>query len=336
VFRARKQERGASKGEKDSMRQMIIRRLIGEERFARLKEYQLQARTHPRVATAFARAAAISALRQIDPTRPITWEFSGFSQNGEDGILDYLCGRLLNPGRYFVEIGAANGLENNTSWLALGRRYAGLMIDGDARKIDECAQMFRRMNWALECAALFVNRDNLDEIDRRILVRNPDVFSLDIDGIDFYIAQGVLDRGIRPKIFIMEYNSIFGPSRSVTIPYKPEFNRRREHASGYYYGVSIAGLRHLFRQHGYRFVTVDQNGLNAVFIDPAEFDARFVDAIRGSEYRENVVHRCESRGDTPEQQFNVIRHLPLVEVPSLLNEPLKVVPARGPALEAAS
>ena len=318
------------------MRRMIVRRLIGEERFERLKEYQLQARTHPRVAAAFARAAAMSALRQIDPTRPTPWEFSGFSQNGEDGILDYLCSRLVNPARYFVEIGAANGLENNTSWLALGRRYAGLMIDGDARKIAECAQTFRRMNWALECAALFVNRDNLEEIDRRILVRNPDVFSLDIDGIDFYIAQGLLDRGIRPKIFIVEYNSIFGTSKSVTVPYKAEFNRRKEHASGYYYGVSISGLRHLFRHHGYRFVTVDQNGLNAIFIDPAEFDARFVDAIRGIEYRENVVHRCESHGDTPDKQFNVIRHLPLVDVPSLVNDSPKVDAPRGAALEAVS
>jgi hypothetical protein len=314
------------------MRRLLVQRVLGEERFERLKDYQLQARVHPRVAAAFARAAATSALRQLDPTRPSTWEFSGFSQNGEDGIIDYLCGRLLDPTRYFVEIGAANGLENNTTWLALGRRYGGLMIDGDARKIAECAQTFRRMNWALDCAALFVNRDSLAEVERRMLVRNPDVFSLDVDSIDFYITQGLLDRGTRPRIFIIEYNSVFGPSRRVTIPYKAEFLRRREHQTGYYYGVSISALRLLLDRHGYRFVTVDQNGLNAIFIDPAAFERRFVDAIRGIEYRENIVHRAESGGQSWGEQFEQIRHLPLVDVASLVHAPREASAERASVL----
>ena len=33
---------------------------------------------------------------------------------------------------------------------------------------------------------------------------NPDLFSLDIDGNDFYIAKAILDGGFRPKIFVVE------------------------------------------------------------------------------------------------------------------------------------
>src|SRR3954469_19329975 len=128
----------------------LARNLLGEERFDRLKDYQLQSRMHPRIAMAFARAAATSGLRQIEPTRPATWEFSGFSQNGEDGIIDYLCQHIVEPNRYFIEIGASNGLENNTSWLAMARRYSGLMIDGDASKIAESEQALKRLNWSLE------------------------------------------------------------------------------------------------------------------------------------------------------------------------------------------
>ena len=124
------------------MLRSLARTFLGDARFARLKQYQLNARAHPRIAIALARAAATSALRQLDPARPSTWEFTGFSQNGEDGIVDYLCGRLLRPHRYFIEIGASNGLENNTTWLAMARRYAGLMIDGDPSKVAECAQTF--------------------------------------------------------------------------------------------------------------------------------------------------------------------------------------------------
>ena len=268
---------------------------------------------HPRIALAFARAAATSALRQLDPRRPATWEFSGFSQNGEDGIIDVLCQHLLVPNRYFIEIGASNGLENNTSWLALGRRYSGLMIDGDASKIAESEQTLKRLNWSLEFASLMVTRETVREIGRLALVRNPDVLSLDIDSTDYYIAEALLSAGFRPRIFVAEYNSVFGPDRSVAIPYSGDFNRHRAHPSGYYYGVSITALRRLFAGHGYRFVTVDQNGLNAFFADPAEFDGSFLQGVDGTPYRENIVHRRESRGGWT-GQFDTIRQLPLTEV----------------------
>ena len=71
-----------------------------------------------RVNMSLARAAATSSLRKIDYTNPISWEFSGFSQSGGDGIIDVLIGKLLNPNRYFIEIGSNDGIENNTAWLA--------------------------------------------------------------------------------------------------------------------------------------------------------------------------------------------------------------------------
>jgi hypothetical protein len=291
----------------------LLRQVVGEERFDRLKQQQLHARMHPRLAMAFARAAATSGLRQIDLRRPVTWEFSGFSQNGEDGIIDVLCQHLLSPNRYFIEIGASNGLENNTSWLALGRRYSGLMIDGDRSKIAESEQTLKRLNWSLEFASLMVTRQTVREIERLALVPNPDVLSLDIDSTDYYIAEALLTARLRPKIFVVEYNSVFGPDRSVAIPYSEDFNRHRAHPSGYYYGVSITALRRLFAAHGYRFVTVDQNGLNAFFADPAEFDGSFLEALEGTPYRENIVHRRESRGGW-NGQFETIRHLPLAEI----------------------
>lgn len=295
------------------MLRFLVRTFLGDARFLRLKQYQLNARAHPRIAIALARAAATSAIRQLDPARPSTWEFTGFSQNGEDGIVDVLCGRLLRPNRYFVEIGASNGLENNTTWLAMARRYGGLMIDGDPSKVAECEQTFGILNGPVEFASLMVNRDSGPEIERLALFRNPDLFSLDIDSLDYYVAAALLDRGFRPKIAIVEYNSAFGPERSVAIPYQEPFNRHRAHPSGFYYGVSVRGLRHVFERHGYRFITVEQNGVNAFFADPSEFDAGFLDGIRGTTFRENIVQRRESRTDWA-GQFEQVRHLPLVEI----------------------
>ena len=33
---------------------------------------------------------------------------------------------------------------------------------------------------------------------------DPDIFSLDIDGIDFFVATAMLEMGFRPKIFVVK------------------------------------------------------------------------------------------------------------------------------------
>ena len=47
------------------------------------------------------------------------YEYSNFSQNGEDGIIDFLTQNLLVNNKIFFEIGCGNGLENNSTNLIL-------------------------------------------------------------------------------------------------------------------------------------------------------------------------------------------------------------------------
>ncbi len=102
--------------------------------------------------------------------------------------------------------------------------------------------------------------------------RSPDVFSLDIDGIDYRVARKVLELGFRPKPAIVKYNTVFGPDQAVTASCtKPASDRFQEHSTWLYYGVSIAGWRRLFEAHGYHFLTTEKSGTNAFFIDPSAF-----------------------------------------------------------------
>src|SRR6478752_6955145 len=84
--------------------------------YTRLNVINSTNRNYDTISIALSRAAANISLRILDEKNPVSWEFSGFSQNGEDGILDFLWTKLKTKNRYFVEIGAANGLENNTAW----------------------------------------------------------------------------------------------------------------------------------------------------------------------------------------------------------------------------
>src|SRR5213593_3018318 len=196
---------------------------------SRVLDYFIQLRATNRVAAGLARAVAVGAMRQIDPTNPSSWEFSAFSQNGEDGLIDYLLQNLRTQNRYFVEIGVFDGLECNTAWLAIARKFNGVMIEGSAKECRRAAKFYSRVNLGVECISAFVNKNNIERVLQPALYRDADVFSLDIDGNDYHIAQTIMDSGIRPKIFVVEYNSAFGPDDSITIPYRNDFDFTKAH-----------------------------------------------------------------------------------------------------------
>ncbi|RLA43500.1 MAG: hypothetical protein DRR42_21665, partial [Gammaproteobacteria bacterium] len=81
----------------------------------KLLNYLYDIRDRQRILIALSKGAAMINSRVVDLTQPGTWEFSGFSQNGEDGILDVLCKQLNVSNRYFIEIGSSDGMENNTA-----------------------------------------------------------------------------------------------------------------------------------------------------------------------------------------------------------------------------
>jgi hypothetical protein len=262
--------------------------------------YLLDLRDLQRMSIALIKGGALMHARNIDLTQPGTWEFSGFSQNGEDGILDLLRSQLISSNRYFIEIGAADGMQNNSSWLVVAERYNGLMIESDPRLVERAKRTVLTYSIGAECLNMFVNRENVAALKSLAFHNNPDLFSLDIDGNDYYIAQAIMER-FRPKIFVVEYNSVYGPERSMTIAYQDNFVFTKAHTTELYYGVSIAGWRTFFKRYGYQFVTVDRNGVNGFFVDPACFDSRFLAGIKGLAFAENRYQYKKFRMPSAEQ-----------------------------------
>ena len=266
-----------------------------------------------RINAAISKGGVMMQARQIDLSQPSTWEFSGFSQNGEDGILDVLRGQLLHSNRFFVEIGAADGVENNTSWLAVMEKYNGIMVEGNSWLAGRANRTVIPLSIGAECIRLFVDTENVVDLKNLMLHNDPDVFSLDIDGNDFYIAESIFESGIRPKIFVVEYNSVFGPDRSVTIEYQEDFNYAKQDPSQLYYGVSLAAWKKVFKQRNYEFITVERNGVNAFFVDRSQFDSEFLDEIRGLEFAENRFQRRKFKVPD-DQQFQMIENRKYVDV----------------------
>ncbi len=267
----------------------------------KLVNYLLDVKDRQRIAIGLSKGAAMMSARRLDLTRPETWEFSGLSQNGEDGILDVLRRNLLKRNRYFVEIGAADGIENNTGWLLIAEKYSGLLIEGSAHLVERARRTVVGYSIGAEMHQMFVTTETVQEIRKLSFHHDPDVFSLDIDGNDYYIAKAIFENGFRPKIFVVEYNSVYGPERSTTVEYKADFVFTDAHPSHLYYGVSISAWRKFFDLHGYRFITVDQNGVNGFFVDPQYFDKDFLDGVNGLQFAENKSQHKKFRTLSAEQ-----------------------------------
>lgn len=270
--------------------------------------YLLDMRARQGLAIAVSKGGAMMNSRKVDLKNPESWEFAGFSQNGEDGILDVLRSQLKTKNKYVIEIGSSDGVQNNSSWLIVFALYNGLMIEGNKQLVERAKRLIQYHGIGAEYLNMFVDRENIQTLKEHALHTDPDVFSLDIDGVDYYIADEILKGGFRPKIFIVEYNSVFGPDRSITVPYKKDFDFGQSHETKLYYGVSIAAWRNFFEKNGYKFVTVDQKGVNAVFVDPTYFDAEFLKNINGLDFAENGYQYKKFRMNS-EKQFQMIKDL---------------------------
>ena len=216
-----------------------------------------------------------------------------------------MINRLKSSNKYFVEIGASDGIENNTTYLAVIKRFSGIMIDGEKLASSLAKHLMKRFCNGVDCLNMFVKKETINELKSIMLYDNPDVFSLDIDGNDYYVARTILEANIKPKIFVVEYNSCFGPNDSITIKYQENFDINQSHESCLYYGVSVMAWKNLFKEFGYEFITVDSNGVNAFFVNKNDFDKAFIENCKGLSFQENYYQLKKFKSGW-KNQFKII------------------------------
>jgi hypothetical protein len=192
------------------------------------------------------------------PEKLIAHRFRLASQNQEDGITAALLAEAGIVTRTFVEIGS--GLSGgNSAFLAREWGWTGLMIDGNVARQEQVGRRFP----GVTAIGAWVTRENINElITVQGFAGEVDLFSLDIDGADYWIWEATT--ACSPRVVILEYNSMFGPDRSVTVPYEAEFDRHDRHTA--YYGASLLALTRLSERKGYRLVAVEPAGINAFYL----------------------------------------------------------------------
>lgn len=192
-------------------------------------------------------------------------EFQVFSQRGEDGIIQYLINKIEIPNKIFVEFGVETYTESNTRFLLINNNWSGLVIDGSKDHINFIKSDYIYWKYDITAVQSFITKDNIDKlISDYTKIEDIGVLSVDIDGNDYWVWEKI--ETIKPRIVICEYNSAFGDSKKVTVPYKSDFVRSKEHYSDLYFGTSLAALCDLGEQKGYDFIGTTRAGVNAYFI----------------------------------------------------------------------
>lgn len=199
----------------------------------------------------------------VPPSHELTSRrFHYWSQNEEDGLTLAIFAEIGAVTRRFVEIGCgSNG--GNSGFLAGELGWSGLMVDGDALKVKTCRDTFPSP--AIDVIQRWIAVDNVDGLlSEHGVSGEVDFLSIDLDGNDYWIWKALTV--CTPRLVVMEYNSAFGPERSVTVPYTPDFERRDYSEDNLYFGASLAALEKLGAARGYRLIAVEPRGTNAYFL----------------------------------------------------------------------
>jgi hypothetical protein len=192
-------------------------------------------------------------------------EFQVFSQRGEDGIIQYIVNKIEIPNKTFVEFGVETYTESNTRFLLFNNNWSGLVIDGCKKNINFIKKDLIYWKYDLVAVNSFITKENINTLISDY-TKNQDIglLSLDIDGNDYWIWDSI--NCINPRIVVCEYNSAFGSSRKVSVPYKSDFVRSKEHYSDLYFGASLGAFCDLAEKKGYDFIGTSSAGVNAYFV----------------------------------------------------------------------
>ena len=192
-------------------------------------------------------------------------EFKIYSQNGEDGILDYLIYSLKIERPKFIEIGIGDYSESNTRFIFERTSPKGMVvdcIDNLEKKIKKKVKVWRG---DLKIINKKINTKNvLQLLDKDNMLNDLDLFSIDIDGIDYWILERLPK--YFSKIVVLEYNPTFGFDLEVSVPNISNFDRTKYHYSNLCFGMSFRAAVNLMDKKGFYFVGSNFLNNNAFFV----------------------------------------------------------------------
>jgi len=224
-------------------------------------------------------------------------DYQIFSQNGEDGILDYLLYQLKIQKPKFLEIGVGDYSECNTRFIFERCSSKGTIID----LLDNLEKKVKKnvLLWKGELNVINknINSENILNILNEYNTLNQlDLFSLDIDGIDYWILEKMPQNF--SKIAVLEYNPLFGAELEITVPNIDNFNRTQYHYSNLCFGMSLKAAINSMDKKNFYFVGTNLFRNNAFFVSKDFTKEKFFKNLKVNDmYNSTDANFTESRDE---------------------------------------
>ena len=216
-------------------------------------------------------AVALLCLCACSPEREAidldAYERKGFSQFGEEGVLEKIFEVIPPTARYAVEFGAHNGVNNsNTRNLIAAKGWGSLQIEGDPRRARGLKKLYRN-NPKVTAMEAWVFPGNIEIlIEAAGVPKDLDLLVIDIDSNDYYVWKAI--HNFRPKVVMIESNNVFPPPELAVIDFHP-MNYWDQTS---YSGASMQSMYELGKRKGYELVHVMNWGPNIIFVDKIYYD----------------------------------------------------------------
>ena len=125
-----------------------------------------------------------------------------FSQFGEDGIIDFLLNRLKIFKPKFIEIGVGDYRECNTRYIYEKNITKGMIIDRNKDLKKKVSKVVKLWKGDLTIVEDTINSKNILEIIKSNNFENDlDLFSLDIDGVDYWVLSNLPEKFSKDSSF---------------------------------------------------------------------------------------------------------------------------------------
>jgi len=255
------------------------------------------------------------------------YEFKIFSQFGDDGIIQYLIKNVEIKNEIFIEFGVENYLESNTRFLMMNNNWSGFVMDGS----DEAMNSLQNQSWywryCLTHRAVFIDKDNINALLESTGFANIGILHIDLDGNDYHILKEIDLSKLNPSIIIMEYNSVFGKDRLITVPYDKNFVRTNTHFSNLFYGASLPALNNEAIKKGYSLVGCNLAGNNAYFVRQDLLNERVKELSLDKAYKESKFRESRNKDYSlsyiaGKERLEVINGLDVLNIETNQIEPL--------------
>lgn len=191
--------------------------------------------------------------------------FRCYSQFEEDGILLFIFALIGVTNKTVVEICAGDGRECMSTNLLLNHGWWGYLFDGDEKKVNKGRDFFKNSSdtflYPPKFTHAWVTAENVNHlISEAGITGDIDLFSLDIDGMDYWVWKAITC--VKPRVVVCETHNIIAPDLAITVPYDPKFIMTDPD----YCSASLAAMTKLADEKGYRLVGTNRYGFNAFFI----------------------------------------------------------------------